>query len=64
MDNSTLSKDNFLKTHEITLKDLPLACPGPLQPIWNLHPKIFLKLNAQNQVTCPYCSTHYILKVD
>lgn len=49
---------------EVTAKDLPLHCPGANSPQWNMHPRVFLNIaDADNhRVTCPYCSTTYVLK--
>ncbi|AWD32624.1 hypothetical protein CKSOR_00518 [Candidatus Kinetoplastibacterium sorsogonicusi] len=45
---------------EIKSKDVSICCPMPNENIWNLHPKIFLKITApDNKVKCPYCNTEY-----
>lgn len=51
------------KTIVISENDLPLACPRPNVEAWNLHPRVFLKIEkeANQEITCPYCSTHYKL---
>jgi len=42
---------------------VPLHCPLEGAPLWALHPRVFLPLDAENQtVTCPYCSTVYQFK--
>lgn len=45
-------------------QDLPLSCPLPNMTLWNMHPKVYLAVNENNQSTCPYCSTHYIVTND
>ncbi len=27
------------------------------------HPRVFLRMDAQNQVLCPYCATQFVLRV-
>lgn len=49
-------------TIELTAADLPVACPPRDDRVWDAHPRVYLTLNAQGQVTCPYCSTTYVLK--
>lgn len=55
---------NEITPIEVTAKDLPLHCPGPNAPSWSMHPRVFLDIgHAENHtVTCPYCSTKYVLK--
>lgn len=48
------------QTIEITAKDLPLYCPRPDAPLWARHPRVFLDVLTEGQVTCPYCSAHYV----
>ncbi|MRD72568.1 zinc-finger domain-containing protein [Rhodocyclus tenuis] len=40
--------------------DLPLTCPRPGAPLWARHPRVFLDVTTTGEVTCPYCSAHYI----
>ncbi len=37
-----------------------VGCDGGGGPLG--HPMVYLHLNNQGQVTCPYCSRHYMLK--
>lgn len=47
---------------EVTEADLPLSCPPPKSPKWNLHPRVFLPLTAAKpERICPYCGTRYVL---
>ena len=49
---------------EITLKDLPLSCPGPEdKEAWSEHPRVYLNLKNK-RATCPYCGKKYLLKGD
>jgi len=50
------------KTVEITSRALPLACPLPDAPLWARHPRVYLDVTKTGEVTCPYCSAHYVLK--
>ena len=47
---------------EVTEKDLPLHCPRPDTPVWNLHPRVFLDVVHAGQLLCPYCGTKYMFK--
>ena len=46
---------------KISKNDLPLSCPMPNMSLWNMHPKVYLALDADQQAMCEYCSTLYIL---
>ena len=47
---------------EVTEADLPLHCPTPKSPVWNMHPRVFLDVAKAGQVLCPYCGTRYVYK--
>jgi uncharacterized Zn-finger protein len=47
---------------EIGEDDLPLFCPRPDQALWNMHPRVFLPIEAKGEALCPYCGTLYRLK--
>ncbi|WP_434777764.1 zinc-finger domain-containing protein [Neisseria sp. Ec49-e6-T10] len=49
---------------EIFAEDMPLHCPPDNVTLWNMHPKVFLPLDADKKARCPYCSTLYQLKGD
>jgi uncharacterized Zn-finger protein len=42
--------------------DLPLSCPPADAVLWNMHPKVYLPIEANGEATCPYCGAHYVLK--
>lgn len=44
--------------------DMPLSCPLPSMTLWNMHPRVYLALDKDNQAMCPYCSTHYTAEVE
>lgn len=48
----------------VEVSTLPLFCPGPNSPKWNMHPRVFLDIAhaPDHKVRCPYCSTQYQLK--
>jgi uncharacterized Zn-finger protein len=46
----------------VTEKDLPLHCPRPDTPVWNLHPRVFLDVVNAGELLCPYCGTKYVFK--
>ncbi|TXJ01189.1 MAG: zinc-finger domain-containing protein [Neisseriales bacterium] len=56
-------QENTQKSIEIRASDLPLQCPMPDMSKWNAHPRVFLKIEKEpnQEITCPYCSTHYKL---
>lgn len=47
---------------DVDANDLPVSCPGPQTPVWNLHPKIYLDVATNGKALCPYCGTEYRLK--
>ncbi|GIX21916.1 MAG: zinc-finger domain-containing protein [Gammaproteobacteria bacterium] len=53
-----------LRAREVTVdrQRLPWHCPPPDAPLWALHPRVYLPLDARHpEVRCPYCSTLYRL---
>ena len=42
----------------ITVETSKFACNGDKD---SAHPRVFLVINAEGFVDCPYCSKHYIL---
>ena len=47
---------------DVTAADLPLHCPTPATPVWNMHPRVFLDIMATGDILCPYCGTRYLFK--
>lgn len=43
----------------ITSKNLPLICTGPQHETWNGHPRVYLPIQSNSSIQCPYCSTQY-----
>ena len=48
----------------VTPKDLPLSCPMPDAPLWNMHPRVYLPIEDEpnHEATCPYCGARYRLE--
>ena len=46
----------------LTQADLPLCCPPRIEAVWNAHPRVYLPVEVEGELVCPYCSTIYILK--
>ncbi len=44
--------------------DNEICCPPFDGCLWSTHPRVFLKLDKQGRVKCPYCNTEYELKED
>jgi uncharacterized Zn-finger protein len=49
-------------TVEVGEQDLPLHCPTPSTPVWNMHPRVFLDVAKARELLCPYCGTRYVYK--
>lgn len=47
----------------VSRRDLPLACPSPGTPVWNLHPRVYLPIEDEpgGESVCPYCGARYLL---
>lgn len=45
----------------ITPDQLPLYCTGPGKEAWNGHPRVFLPIQSNGTIECPYCGTIYRL---
>ncbi len=48
---------------EVSHKDLPLSCPLPGAPVWDMHPRVYLPIEDEpnHEATCPYCGARYRL---
>jgi uncharacterized Zn-finger protein len=54
--------DNKQRRIEVIAADLPLHCPMPANLLWDMHPRVFLPIEATGEALCPYCGTLYTLK--
>ena len=50
------------ETIVITPHDLPLHCAGPQNETWNGHPRVFLPIESNSSIECPYCGAVYGLE--
>jgi uncharacterized Zn-finger protein len=57
-----LIQPNAQQQYEVTVADLPLACPMPGMHLWNSHPRVFLPIETTGSAKCPYCSAEYELR--
>jgi uncharacterized Zn-finger protein len=57
-----MSQNDQPKPIAVTAHDLPLHCPTKDAPLWARHPRVFLDITQSGEVTCPYCSAHYVLQ--
>jgi uncharacterized Zn-finger protein len=47
--------------YEVRSNDLPLSCPMPKMTLWDGHPKVYLDIQSNGEVSCPYCGALYVL---
>ncbi|GAB2507065.1 zinc-finger domain-containing protein [Lysobacter humi (ex Lee et al. 2017)] len=53
---------NARQRYVVGRADLPLSCPLPEMALWNSHPRVFLPIEAEREVQCPYCGAHFVLE--
>ncbi|NVJ61154.1 MAG: zinc-finger domain-containing protein [Gammaproteobacteria bacterium] len=58
------SKSSASDIFWVSKSDLPLACPLDKHKVWNQHPRVFLTVDSEKPVQCPYCGNRYQLKVN
>ncbi|WP_353154062.1 zinc-finger domain-containing protein [Pollutimonas bauzanensis] len=56
---SAIPKD---QTIYVEAKDLPVFCPRPGTPLWNMHPRVYIEIVQTGKSLCPYCGAAYELK--
>jgi uncharacterized Zn-finger protein len=63
MSNTAVATPAQAKPITVTRRDLPLSCPLPDAPVWNMHPRIYLAIGDEptRELICPYCGAHYVL---
>lgn len=63
--NSVIEKGTVMNPNAETIavkpQDLPLSCSGPKHETWNGHPRVFLPIESDSDIECPYCGTRYHL---
>ncbi|QGU31644.1 zinc-finger domain-containing protein [Thermochromatium tepidum] len=47
----------------ISRRELPVCCPRPDAPLWNMHPRVYLPIadDPPHEAVCPYCGARYRL---
>ena len=53
---------NTQREYRITRDQLPLSCPTDKMAVWNSHPKVYLPIEKEGKIVCPYCGATYILE--
>ncbi|EXJ13457.1 zinc-finger domain-containing protein [Imhoffiella purpurea] len=63
MTNPAIAPQSEQSPIEVTRQDLPLSCPRPDAPVWNMHPRVYLPIEdaEDGQAMCPYCGARYRL---
>ncbi|MFZ5655543.1 MAG: zinc-finger domain-containing protein [Pseudomonadota bacterium] len=56
------SPANAERRYVVGRADLPLSCPLPSMALWNSHPRVYLPIEAEREVQCPYCGAHFVLE--
>ena len=49
------------RRYDVKRSDLPLSCPMPSMSGWYAHPRVFLDIEQQGEILCPYCGALYVL---
>ena len=60
--SQTTAPANAEKRYTVSRADLPLSCPTPEMALWNSHPRVYLPIEAEREVQCPYCGAHFVLE--
>ena len=58
----TADQHAAVQTHEIGHSELPLFCPRDDTTLWSQHPRVYLPIEKDGDILCPYCGTRFILK--
>lgn len=63
MSNAAVAARQEAAPIEVHRRDLPLSCPLPDAPVWNMHPRVYLPIEDEvnGEAVCPYCGAHYRL---
>lgn len=63
MTNPAIATQSEQSPIQVARKDLPLSCPRPEAPVWNMHPRVYLPIEDAVDQTCmcPYCGARYQL---
>ena len=58
----TADQHAAVQTLEIGHSELPLFCPRDDTTLWSQHPRVYLPIEKDGDILCPYCGTRFILK--
>ncbi|NCA70568.1 MAG: zinc-finger domain-containing protein [Sphingobacteriia bacterium] len=64
MSNAAVATGSASEVIEVGHADLPLSCPMPDAPVWNMHPRVYLPIENEpsGEAVCPYCGARYRLR--
>lgn len=48
-------------THHVEDREVIVCCPPENVNVWDLHPRVYLALNENGSVACPYCGDIYTM---
>ncbi len=57
-DNNKQADDQVVK---VSRAELPVHCPTEAMGLWNSHPRVYIALEENPAVNCPYCGTRFEL---
>ena len=60
--NAHPTQANAERRYVVHRGDLPLSCPLPSMALWNSHPRVYLPIEAEHEVQCPYWGSHFVLE--
>lgn len=47
--------------YQVSRAQLPLSCPLPEMRVWDAHPRVYLAIEEEGNIDCPYCGAHFVL---
>lgn len=53
-----MAKETQFETVKVSSKSV--SCDGGKGPLG--HPKVYLEMGSSNEITCPYCSKHFVFE--
>ncbi len=45
---------------KVSPEELPVCCPLKAQECWNMHPRVYIKMDASGRGSCPYCGNQFL----
>ena len=58
---SAQPSNNERKKYSVSRNELPLSCPTSEMELWNMHPRVYLAIEATGRAVCPYCGAEFEL---